>query len=188
MQAIRVGHLPELPPFIGGAVGYAGYDTVRYVEHLPNAPPDDRGLPDLAFAFYDHMVVFDNVNKTIVVVAMARLDRPTATTSARPTPTLHAASTSWSSALERPTRSLPPADIDAGGEPHARLPLELHAGRVRGRPSRKCVEYIRAGDIFQVVLSQRLAVDAHAPTVRDLPHAAGREPQPVHVLPADAAA
>ena len=68
--------LPELPPFCSGAVGYAGYDTVRYFERLPNAPPDDRQVPDLAFAFYDQMVVFDNVNKTIVVVAMARLDQP----------------------------------------------------------------------------------------------------------------
>ena len=69
------GDLPELPPFCSGAVGYAGYDTVRYFEQLPNAPLDDRQVPDMAFAFYDQMVVFDNVTKTIVVVAMARLDR-----------------------------------------------------------------------------------------------------------------
>ena len=76
VEAVRAVHLPELPPFCSGAVGYAGYDTVRYFEHLPNAPPDDRQVPDLAFAFYDQMVVFDNVTKTIVVVAMARLDKP----------------------------------------------------------------------------------------------------------------
>ncbi len=79
VEALRAVHLPELPPFCAGAVGYAGYDTVRYFERLPNAPPDDRQVPDLAFAFYDRMVVFDNVSKTIVVVAMARLDRPGAT-------------------------------------------------------------------------------------------------------------
>ncbi len=45
-----------LPRFAGGAVGYAAYDAVRYTENLPNAPPDDRGLPDLSFAFYDRMV------------------------------------------------------------------------------------------------------------------------------------
>ncbi len=75
VEAVRAVHLPELPPFCSGAVGYAGYDTVRYFERLPNAPPDDRQVPDMAFAFYDRMVVFDNVTKTIVVVAMARLDR-----------------------------------------------------------------------------------------------------------------
>ena len=76
VEAVRVVHLPELPPFCSGAVGYAGYDTVRYCEHLPNAPEDDRHIPDMAFAFYDQMVIFDNVAKTIVVVAMARLDKP----------------------------------------------------------------------------------------------------------------
>ncbi len=54
IQQYRAIHLPELPPFTGGAVGYAGYDVVRYVEHLPNPPEDDRHLPDLSFSFYDH--------------------------------------------------------------------------------------------------------------------------------------
>ena len=75
VQAIRVAKLPELPPFVGGAVGYAGYDTVRYVENLPNAPKDDRKLPDLSFAFYDHMIVFDNVQKTVIVVVLAKVAR-----------------------------------------------------------------------------------------------------------------
>ena len=70
----RSATLSELPPFCSGAVGYAGYDAVRYVEHLPDAPADDRGLPDLAFAFFDHMLVFDNITKTMTVVAMARLE------------------------------------------------------------------------------------------------------------------
>jgi anthranilate synthase component 1 len=46
----RAPHLNGLPRFLGGAVGYAGYDTVRYVERLDHPPPDDRGLPDLCFA------------------------------------------------------------------------------------------------------------------------------------------
>ena len=61
VRAIRTARLAELPPFTSGAVGYASYDAVRYVEHLPDPPSDDRGLPDLAFAFYDHMVVFVNL-------------------------------------------------------------------------------------------------------------------------------
>jgi len=56
---VKVASLEGMPPFTGGAVGYAGYDAVRYVENLPNAPDDDRGLPDLSFAFYDRMLVFD---------------------------------------------------------------------------------------------------------------------------------
>ena len=65
----RAPHLPGLPRFCGGAVGYAGYDTVRYVERLPNPPADDRRLPDLAFSLYDRMVIFDHLRKTILVVA-----------------------------------------------------------------------------------------------------------------------
>src|SRR5262245_37341901 len=74
LAAYRAPSLPGLPRFLGGVVGYAGYDTVRYVERLPNPPPDDRGLPDLCFAFYDRMVLFDHLNKTIAVVAHAHVD------------------------------------------------------------------------------------------------------------------
>ena len=74
LAAYRAPHVPGLPRFCGGAVGYAGYDAVRYVERLPNPPPDDRGLPDLCFAFYDRMVIFDHINKTIAVVAHAHVD------------------------------------------------------------------------------------------------------------------
>ncbi len=66
-------HLPGLPRFAGGAVGYAAYDAVRYTEHLPQTPRDDRGLPDLSFSFFDRMVIFDHIRKTILVVAQAHL-------------------------------------------------------------------------------------------------------------------
>src|SRR4051812_20608163 len=69
IAAYRAPNLTALPRFSGGAVGYAGYDTVRYVERLPNAPPDDRNIPDLCFGFYDRMVIFDHAAKTILVVA-----------------------------------------------------------------------------------------------------------------------
>ncbi len=66
-------HLPGLPRFAGGAVGYAAYDAVRYTEHLPNPPRDDRGLPDLSFSFFDRMVLFDHIRKTTLVVAQAHV-------------------------------------------------------------------------------------------------------------------
>src|SRR5262245_41860596 len=69
----RAPTLRGLPRFTGGAVGYAGYDSVRYVERLPNPPADDRGLPDLCFAFYDRMVIFDHLNKTVAAVAHAHV-------------------------------------------------------------------------------------------------------------------
>ena len=70
----RAPQVPGLPRFVGGAVGYAGYDAVRYFEHLPNAPTDDRKLPDMAFGLYDQMVVFDHISKVILVVVMVRVD------------------------------------------------------------------------------------------------------------------
>jgi anthranilate synthase component I len=155
VQAIRVAKLPELPPFTGGAVGYAAYDTIRYIENLPNAPRDDRGLPDLSFAFYDHMIVFDNVQKTAIVVALAKVEGKGA---------LRAA---YDDACRRVDRlveklstlggELQPADIVTGGEVTLKYKSNLTKTEYEAAV-RKCAEYIRAGDIFQVVIGQRLSV------------------------------
>jgi anthranilate synthase component 1 len=156
LQSLKAAHPAGLPPFIGGAIGYAGYDVVRYVERLPNAPPDDRGLPDLSFAFYDRMVVFDNVDKTMYVVAMARLtpgddlraayDRAAARVDA------------LVEQLAAPRDMVPPADIATAGDPKLEYRSNFNPQRFQDAV-RRCVEYIRAGDIFQVVFSQRLEVD-----------------------------
>ena len=155
VEAIRAVHLPELPPFCSGAVGYAGYDTVRYFERLPHAPPDDRCVPDMAFAFYDQMVVFDNVSKLITVVAAARLDKPGV-----------AAQEAYDDACRRIDQlvqrlALPSGRIACRRTSRLAGRSARITPRISPRPStktavRKCVEYIRAGDIFQVVLSQRL--------------------------------
>ena len=160
VQAIQAATLPELPPFVSGAVGYAGYDTVRYVENLPNAPEDDRKLPDLAFAFYDHMVVLDNVTKTMIVVAMARLDEPDVD-----------AKSAYDKAAARvdqlvkklsvPDDTLMPADIDTKGSVTLQYQSNFKQSEFEDAV-KKCVEYIRAGDIFQVVISQRLELPIQA--------------------------
>jgi anthranilate synthase component 1 len=157
VEAVRAVHLPELPPFCSGAVGYAGYDTIRYVENLPNAPHDDRQVPDLAFAFYDQMVVFDNVSKTIVVVAMARLDQSPGDPRA-----------AYGDACDRVDRlvkqlSSPLAEVqpvDIISDRSLDIPYTSNFTQAAFEEAvEKCVEYIRAGDIFQVVFSQRLEVD-----------------------------
>lgn len=155
VEAVRAVHLPELPPFCSGAVGYAGYDTVRYFEHLPDAPADDRQVPDMAFAFYDQMVVFDNVTKAIVVVAMARL-KPGVT----PAQAYESACQRVDHLVEQLSAQrcdLRPFDIRTTGE--VMLPYRSNFTKAEFEAAvGKCVEYIRAGDIFQVVLSQRLEV------------------------------
>jgi anthranilate synthase component 1 len=159
LLAGSVAPVDSLPPFIGGAIGYAGYDVVRYTENLPNAPADDRGLPDLDFAFYHSLCIFDHVSKTITVVTLAdgngadpkasyaaaigRLDQITAKLSAPPKFTL---------------AELP--DASATGGPAERA-LEITSNFTRQSfcdAVRKCVGYIHAGDIFQVVPSQRFSI------------------------------
>ena len=159
VEAVRAVHLPELPPFCSGAVGYAGYDTVRYFERLPHAPPDDRQVPDMAFAFYDQMVVFDNVTKAIVVVAMARLGR-LSKPGVTPAQAYQAACRRVDHLVDQlASRSgeLQPFDIRTQGE--VTLPYRSNFTKEQFEAAvRKCIEYIRAGDIFQVVPSQRLEV------------------------------
>ncbi|TWT36070.1 Anthranilate synthase component 1 [Posidoniimonas corsicana] len=156
VQAVRVAKLPGLPPFVGGAVGYAGYDTVRYVEHLPDAPEDDRELPDLSFAFFDHMVVFDNVSKTVYVIALA--DVSGASNDAQLAAAQQEAAARVDRLVDRlsvPASTLTPEDIDTTGG--VDLPYESNFTQDGFQAAvEKCVEYIRAGDIFQVVISQRL--------------------------------
>ena len=150
----RAPHLAGLPRFCGGAVGYAGYDTVRYTEHLPNPPKDDRKLPDMSFAMYDRMVIFDQIQKTIQVVVHAdvrqeNLEEAYAEACRRVDVLCHQ--------LDTPTEKIHLADISRSGDPQ--IQFQSNFGREGYEAAvEKSKEYIRAGDIFQVVLSQRLEV------------------------------
>ena len=73
VERYRTVPLKGLPRFVGGAVGFAAYDAVRYTENLPDVPPDDRGIPDLSFALYDRMILFDHIRKTVLAVALAHV-------------------------------------------------------------------------------------------------------------------
>ena len=160
LTGVKVASLPGLPPFSAGAVGYAGYDVVRYVEHLPHAPQDDRGLPDLSFGFYDRMVVFDNVDKTMVVVVTARLDEHGGDTAAAYEAAQRRLDVTVEELSVTPVQ-LQCTDIATSGEPT--IPVRSDFPRQDFEAAvRKCIEYIRAGDIFQVVLSQRLELDVQS--------------------------
>lgn len=154
-------HLPGLPRFCGGAVGYAGYDTVRYVERLPNPPENDRKLPDLAFSFYDHMVVFDNITKTVLVISQARTDqgdlREAYDSACRKVDEL-------CDRLEKVPANLTLSDIDLTGEPSLTWKSNFTKPEFEAAVE-KCKEYIKAGDIFQVVISQRLTIETATPAL-----------------------
>lgn len=147
----RRSHYPA--SFLGGWVGYAAYDTVRYVEgaSLKSPPPDDRNLPELSFGFYDGAVIFDNVDKLVSVVQLA-IVKPTDD----PAQCLNAATSKLRSIAEQIQRHSKPLNSGAMTPDTSRTPAksnlstEQHAAMVA-----KAKEYIKAGDIFQVVLGQR---------------------------------
>jgi len=157
LASYRAVHLDGLPRFVGGVVGYAGYDVIRYYEELPDAPADDRNLPDLLFGLYDTMVIFDHVSKTIKVVACAHVDEG-----------------GVDAAYEDACRRIDET-VATLAQPRVTQTVEFAASAGDGvtvasnfqrpefeRAVEACKEYIRAGDIFQVVLSQRLSVDTDA--------------------------
>ena len=149
--------VPGLDCFTGGVVGYLGYDVVRLVEDLPNAPHDDLGLPDIYMMACETLVVFDHVFKTVKVLHNARLGG-------------RSAREAYDEAVERIDAvvdklrtpiTLITDDIRPAGE--IGLPFASNFERAAFEDAvRTCKDYIRAGDIIQVVLSQRLVVEPRA--------------------------
>jgi anthranilate synthase component 1 len=161
LAAYRAPSLPGLPRFCGGAVGYAGYDTVRYVERLPNPPPDDRQLPDLCFAFYDRMVIFDHITKTIAVVAHAHAPGGGADELKRSYQEACGRVDRLVERLQQGVADLQLTDIAPVGETQLPYRSNFTAEAFQAAVA-KCKEYIKAGDAFQVVLSQRLETETRA--------------------------
>ena len=150
-------HHGKLPRFTGGAVGYVGYDVVRHYEPLPHCPKDDRGLPDMVFGFYDTMLIFDHVQKTVQVVSNVILD------GADPAAAYDEACGRIDAVCDRLRRPAPLRVEDMVPNEPVRMPFVSNFGREDfERADEACKEYIRAGDIFQVVLSQRLRVGSGA--------------------------
>jgi anthranilate synthase component 1 len=160
----RAPSVPGLPRFCGGAVGYAGYDTVRYVEHLPGAPPDDRGIPDLSFGFYDRMVIFDHVAKTVLVVAHARVGAGTDPRTAYADACRRA--DALVEQLQRGVADIQLTDIDPSAASGRNSQLAGVSSNFTRAEFEAAVEraraYINAGDAFQIVLSQRFRTETRA--------------------------
>jgi len=158
LQQFRLAPVPGLPRFSCGAVGYMAYDVVRFVEHLPNCPLDDRGLPDVYFMFFDQVLIFDHWNKTIKVVCSQRVN-------GRDPQKAYRDAVKRIDALVEVLRT--PAttacdDIEPAGE--VALSYESNMAREKYlKGVEKAKEYIRAGDIFQVVPSQRLMSSTDVP-------------------------
>src|SRR3954451_24927010 len=145
-QAVR----PDLPPFAGGAVGFFGYDCVRAVERLPGPNPDPQGLPDMALMLSDVIVAFDHLKHTTTVLANVDSDDVDAGY-ARAVEAIREVRALLSGPLPRP-----PAPIPERPEPEweSNMPRETFEAMVA-----RIIEYVHAGDAFQVVPSQRWSAD-----------------------------
>ena len=141
--------MPEAPPFTGGAVGVFGYDLVRAVEPLGEVPEDPLGLPDMALMLTDALVIFDHLKHTVTILANADLQAE---------PDVEAAYAQALATIERLRAAL------AGPVPRSEHPLEARAvPPLQSNMSRedfeamvaRIIQYIYAGDAFQVVPSQR---------------------------------
>lgn len=144
--------IPDLPRFYGGAVGFLGYEMVRYFEKLPPSPPDDLNLDEAVFVISDSLMIFDNVRHTIKVVACAYTEETDSLESS------YASSCQKIEAMiETITAAASHKTIKAAGNEvnftSNMLPEEYRAAIEKAR------EYIAAGDIIQVVLSQRFETE-----------------------------
>ncbi|PZD93537.1 anthranilate synthase component I [Paenibacillus sambharensis] len=160
LRAYRSPSLPDLPPFTGGAIGFFGYDLLQYYEKLPAHRLDDLQMSDLQFMFCDQIIVFDHFKQHIQVIGNVHIRKG-------------AADAEINEAYDRTLRRIEaviermqqpvPYPLVAGGSP----PEDPELGDVKSNLTKqqfmnnvdKAKEYIRAGDIFQVVLSQRFHIE-----------------------------
>ena len=148
----RLATVPGLPPFCAGAVGYFAYDVVRQLERIGDHAKDDLSLPDAELMFFDRLLAFDHLRHQIHIVAAADVSRESPRRA-------YDRAVRDITALERKLAAgLSPAlwRKSAKAKPGK---LKIHARTRRAdyqRGVERCKEYIAAGDIFQVVLSQRL--------------------------------
>ncbi len=140
--------LDDLPPFAGGAVGMFAYDLVRTVEPLGEPNPDPLGLPDLALMLSDTLVVFDHLKHTVTVLANVYADEELETSYKRALDTIAEVRWRLSGPVPRPVR--PPASDRVAPSFVPNMSREQFEAMVA-----RIVEYIYAGDAFQVVPSQR---------------------------------
>ena len=145
---------PDLPRFCGGAVGYIGYDMVRFFEDLPDSTTDDLNVPDCFFVFTDVILVFDHIKHRIKVVCNPEVGSDPGTT-------YDLACEKIDEMVRRLRQPLPPdaprpaqADVP---QPVSNMTKQQYEAMVDAAK-----EYIKAGDIIQIVPSQRLSVPLQA--------------------------
>ncbi len=151
LAALRTPELDGLPPLFAGAVGYLGWDVVRFVEHLPDTTTDDLGMADAHLVVPGQVVAFDHLRQRLLVISNVRPgpDPASAYDGAI------AESEALVARLAAPVSAPPVAPPSAAPvtDPVPNMTREDYLDAVE-----RCKEHIRAGDVFQVVPSQRFSL------------------------------
>jgi anthranilate synthase component 1 len=143
-----LGRPPGLPRFLGGAVGYLGYECARLWERLPEAPLDPLGVPDAVLMFVDTLLIFDHVRHRALALSHARVEDD-------PDAAYEAAVDRVDELVARLARPLPATPAPAAPRgPAARAETNVCAEEYRAAVER-AKRHIEAGDIIQAVVSQR---------------------------------
>lgn len=143
----------DLPRFHGGAVGYFGYDVVRFIERLPDIAKDDLGLWDSVFMITDSVLVFDNVSNRLKIISNAYVSKPNEAKRA-----YSAAVEKIENLVEKLRSPLPELRAKSGPRSDKTRSSKLKCNFKRQdflEAVKKTKEYIRSGDIIQSVISQR---------------------------------
>ncbi len=152
--------IEDLPPLFGGLAGFLGSDVVREIEHLPDAPPDDHGMPDAVMSLIGSLAVFDHWRQRILLIESVMtggLDRDGLLAArARAVGAVTAAAERLAEPLAEP-----PAEPPDPTEDNPEVTSPTASGEYR-RAVEVAKEHILAGDIFQVVLSQRFDLELGA--------------------------
>jgi len=169
LDKYRLVSVPGLPPFHGGAVGYLAYETVRHFEELPSPDADPLGLMESLFMFADSVLVFDHLTHKIKVVSHAHLDDGNvAEAYQRAVTRIDSLVERLNQPLQQETRTpqmppnpsfrSPPSFPSPPSPPSPTSPVSSNLSRAEFETKvTQAKEYIAAGEIIQVVLSQRLS-------------------------------
>ena len=153
-------HIPvrfaDLPPFVGGAVGYLSYDAVRWFEKIPDSHQDDIGIDDAVMMFFSRLLVFDHVRHQIHVIANVFTGGRTDGLEAEYRKAIDDIE-AMEARLEDPIEPLPRRQPSGDTRVRSNLTRQKFEQAVTAAK-----EYIAAGDIFQAVLSQRFEVGLSA--------------------------
>ena len=160
IERFRPVRLPGLPPLVAGAIGYFSYDMVRLIERLPKRLRDEIGLFDAMLMFYHGLIAFDHVQHRLWIVRNVFTEGHGSLRSKYDAAVKEIQRTR--KLLEQPVAEEKPKKSSKSGAGNAKISSNFaKAGYLAA--VRKAKEYIRAGDIFQVVISQRFSAKTKAP-------------------------